>query len=66
MKAIHVPSGTAPASPADGIDLELYHFLGCKNPILCPLRFDVCQRFCLYAAMRAYMLIVCIRSFSCY
>lgn len=63
---MYVPSETVPAFPAHGIDLELYHFLCCKSHMLCPLRFDVCQHFCLYAAIKAYMLIVCIRPFSSY
>lgn len=66
VKAIHVPSKTVPAFPADGIDFELYHFLCRKRPILCSPHFDVCQHFCLYALIKAYMLIVCISPFSCY
>lgn len=65
VKAIHAPSETVPAFPADGIDLGLYHFLR-KSPILCLLHVDVCRRFCLFAAIKADMLIVCISPFSCY
>lgn len=37
-----------PGFPADGIDLEFYHFLCHKSPRLWSMHFDQCQHFCLY------------------
>lgn len=57
MKTVHAPTGREPGFPADGIDLELYHFLCHKSPRLCSLLLDQCQHFCLYALIKCCTLI---------
>lgn len=58
MKTVHAPTEREPGFPADGIDLEFYHFLCHKSPRLWSLRFDQCQHFCLYALLKCFTLIV--------
>lgn len=38
--------------PADGIDLELYHFLCYKGLVLCSMCSDLCQHFLFYDSVK--------------
>lgn len=58
MKSFHAPTEREAGFPADGIDLEFYHFLCHKSPRLGSLHFDQCQHFCLYALLKCCTLVV--------
>lgn len=58
MKTVRAPTEREPGFPADGIDLEFYHFLCHKSPRLWSLRFDQCQHFSLYALLKFFTFII--------
>lgn len=57
-ETVHALTEREPGFPADGIDLEFYHFLCHKSPRLWSLRFDQCQHFCISALLKCFTLIV--------